>query len=208
MSSQPDPKRDAPGQAEPSNASGSPLSWDSLALPEGPLSELRSLVESLEMRELLRAQGFNPPPRVLLIAPRVLGNDIVRLLARETGHSLIVADVSDVRAAALNQDEAGGRLAAQKVAELFVRARASAPSILLFGDIEQIAAQYETSLFNDGTTRTITQFLVEMENHREMNREVLLVAATSRPELVSPVIHNHIALHVEIPAPAQPAPQV
>ena len=163
--------------------------WDSLRLPEGTLDELRTVARAV------REGGPQWAPRNLfLFGPQASNKtEVVRQLARETRRPLIVADVADLLS---SEDQA-----AKKVADLFTHARNRTPCILFFDDVEVFTPRRGTGLYREFSSEIIVQFLTEIENNREINRDALLVVATSQPELVEDSIHTHIARHIEIPLP-------
>jgi hypothetical protein len=160
--------------------------WDSLALPPETVDELRMIGKMLREKEPLA------PRNLLLFGPRESDKtEVVRQLARATLRPLIVADVADVMSASVGQ-------AGQKVADLFKHARNRTPCIVFFDDVEVLASGRGTALSREVTGEVVSQLLLEIEINREANRDVLLVAATSRPEVVDFAIRSHITRHIEI----------
>jgi hypothetical protein len=189
-------------QRTPSDSS---LTWESLALPERPLTLLQGLVKAWGEREKLRALNIQVPSCLLLIGPPTLCQGIVCLLSAELALPLIIPEVRD-----LLLDEAcegkspvvqlGRAHAERKLAELFARARAGAPSILFFDPIEDFGPKRGTPLNKPGSDGIVTRFLVEIEVNREINRDLLLLASTSNPDLMDSALFSHINQHVEIPS--------
>jgi ATPase family associated with various cellular activities (AAA) len=156
--------------------------WVALALPQDTVNQLRI------MAKMLREGDPLAPRNLLLFGPQESNKtEVVRQFARETIRALIVADASDVVSAFIGQ-------VTQSVAHLFAHARARTPCILFFNDVE---------MFADATNEVVLQLLTEIEINREINRDVFLVAATARPEVVDAAIRSHIARHIEIPVPGQ-----
>jgi transitional endoplasmic reticulum ATPase len=170
--------------------------WDALALPQDTVNQLRI------MAKMLREGDPLAPCNLLLFGPQESNKtEVVRQFARETARALIVADVSDVMSAFIGQ-------ATQTVAHLFAHARASAPCVLFFNDVEMFAAERGTPLSRGATDEVVLQLLTEIEINREINRNVFLVVATARPEVVDAAIRSHIACHIEIPVPGPGGPSV
>ncbi len=139
--------------------------------------------------------GLRPPRGVLLHGAPGTGKTLVaRALAHESGAAFIA-----VRAAEMLTEWQGGSEAALRKA--FVRARAAAPCILFFDEIDAIAGRRGSG---EGATieRMVTQFLVEMDGVSDPPGMVVL-AATNRLERIDPALlrPGRFDLVLEMPLP-------
>jgi len=104
----------------------------------------------------------------------------------------------------------------QKLAQLFQKARASAPSMLIFDQMELVAPAREGMQGEDGERRDqareadayeriLTVLLIEMDGiMAEQEREqVYIVATSSRPDLIDPALlrPGRLDLHIHLPPP-------
>jgi transitional endoplasmic reticulum ATPase len=195
MGSEPIPKSSIVNQAEASGLRDPSAAWDALAIPQEPLERLRSLVRMFTTREYLRGTSYGSPSASLQAAAPIV-DEVARVFAHETGCTLLTADVSSIASAPTDQE------AVRQVAEMFARARAGAPSILLFQPIDQIAEGFQSpGAISRRSREVVTQFLVEIGINREINRNVLLVVAAAQLDRVEPSILYRMAIHIVIPAP-------
>ena len=72
---------------------------------------------------------------------------------------------------------------------MFSRARAAAPSIIFFDEIDALAVQRKSEGGSSVADRVLAQLLTEMDGVETLN-DVLIVAATNRPDLIDKVEYN------------------
>ncbi len=89
------------------------------------------------------------------------------------------------------------------IREVFRRAKQSAPCILFFDEIDALLPR-RISSENDGnlSSRIVSQFLSEMDDI--LQRQVLLLAATNRPDLLDPAVtrSGRFDMKLKIPKPS------
>jgi transitional endoplasmic reticulum ATPase len=74
------------------------------------------------------------------------------------------------------------------VRETFRRAKQAAPSIIFFDEIDAIAPQRGEGLGDSNVTeRVISQLLTELDGLEEL-RNVVVIAATNRPDIIDPAL--------------------
>jgi transitional endoplasmic reticulum ATPase len=74
------------------------------------------------------------------------------------------------------------------VREVFRKARQSSPCIIFFDEIDSVAPVRGSSAGDSNVTeRVISQFLTEMDGLEEL-RNVIIIAATNRPDIVDPAL--------------------
>ena len=142
--------------------------------------------------------GARPPRGVLLTGLPGCGKTLIaRSIGRASKSSFF--DIAGVEIIAKEVGESEKRLHS-----VFERARAAAPSIVLFDDIDAIAPKrtFGTTLSEAGD-RLLTTLLVEMDGLRGKDDGVVVIATTSRlssidPALTRPGRFDHI---IEIPLP-------
>ncbi|MHA1186166.1 MAG: AAA family ATPase, partial [Candidatus Heimdallarchaeota archaeon] len=70
------------------------------------------------------------------------------------------------------------------VREIFRKAKMSAPTIVFFDEIDSLAPKRGSGFGDSGTTeRVISQLLTEIDG-LEMIKQVIIIAATNRPDIV------------------------
>ncbi len=78
---------------------------------------------------------------------------------------------------------------ASRVRDLFNQAKESAPAIIFVDEIDAVGRQRGAGLGggNDEREQTLNQLLVEMDGF-EANTQVILIAATNRPDVLDPAL--------------------
>jgi AAA family ATPase len=100
---------------------------------------------------------------------------IARALATESGLNFIAVKGPELFSKWVGDSE-------RAVRQVFQRARQAAPSIVFFDEIDALAVQRK----NEGSSvadRVLAQLLTEMDGV-EMLKDVLIVAATNRPDMI------------------------
>ena len=72
------------------------------------------------------------------------------------------------------------------VRQVFTRARAAAPTIIFFDEMDALAVQRKKEGGSSVADRVLAQLLTEMDGVESL-RDVLVVAATNRPDMIDKV---------------------
>ncbi|BCO37930.1 ATPase [Mycobacterium heckeshornense] len=125
--------------------------------------------------------GVEPPRGVLLYGPPGCGKTfLVRALA-STGQLSVHA----VKGSELMDKWVGA--SEKAVRELFRRARDSAPSLVFLDEIDALAPRRGQSLDTGVTDRVVAALLTELDGIDPL-RDVVVLGATNRPELIDPAL--------------------
>ena len=125
--------------------------------------------------------GIEPPRGVLLYGPPGCGKTfIVRALASSGRLS-----VHAVKGAELMDKWVGS--SERAVRELFQRARDSAPSLVFLDEMDALAPRRGQSFDSGVTDRVVAALLTELDGINPL-RDVVVVGATNRPDLIDPAL--------------------
>ncbi|MFD6452259.1 AAA family ATPase [Nocardia sp. NPDC060220] len=144
--------------------------------------------------------GIQPPRGVLLYGPPGCGKTfLVRALAG-TGQLSVHA----VKGAELMDKWVGS--SERAVRELFQRARDSAPSLIFLDEVDALAPRRGQSSDSGVSDRVVAALLTELDGVEPL-RDVVVVGATNRPELIDPALLRPGRLDrlVFVPPPDGPA---
>ena len=88
------------------------------------------------------------------------------------------------------------------VRKVFERARQVAPCIIFFDEIDSIAPRRGTDIGSQVTERVVNSILAEMDGLEDLH-DVVILAATNRPDLIDPALMRpgRIDKIVKVPAP-------
>jgi len=145
--------------------------------------ELREIKDFLASPDKYKAIGAKIPKGVLLYGPPGTGKT---LLARAVAGEAKVPFYSISGSEFVEMFVGVG---ASRVRDLFAQAKQNAPSIVFVDEIDAVGRQRGAGLGggNDEREQTLNQLLVEMDGF-EANGQVILIAATNRPDVLDPAL--------------------
>jgi len=152
----------------------------------GGLTEAQTELREAVMLPLLHPglcalYGIRPARGILLYGPPGCGKTLLaRACAAESRAEFIEINGPEVLNPYFGQSEAAIR-------ELFVRARANAPSILYFDEIDAIASKRHGGPTGDLTSRLVAQLLTEMDGFEPL-AGVVILASTNRLRAIDPAL--------------------
>jgi cell division protease FtsH len=159
--------------------------FDDVAGAEGAKVELREIIEFLKEPSRTRGLGGKPPRGVLLVGPPGTGKT---LLARATAGE---AEVPFFSITGSDFMEMFVGVGASRVRSLFQDARKAGPSIVFIDELDSIGRQRGAGLGggHDEREQTLNQLLSEMDGF-EPNDDVIVLAATNRPDILDPALQR------------------
>jgi cell division protease FtsH len=147
------------------------------------VEELQEIKEFLESPQKFRAIGAKIPKGVLLYGPPGTGKTLLaRAVAGEAGVPFFTISGSDFV-------EMFVGVGASRVRDLFEQAKTAAPAIIFVDEIDAVGRHRGAGLGggHDEREQTLNQLLVEMDGF-DLNKGVILVAATNRPDILDPAL--------------------
>ena len=146
-------------------------------------TDLQEVVEFLKYPEKFNSLGARIPRGVLLVGPPGTGKTLLaRAVAGEAGVPFFSISGSDFV-------EMFVGVGASRVRDLFEQAKASSPAIVFIDEIDAVGRQRGAGLGggHDEREQTLNQLLVEMDGF-EAKDNVILIAATNRPDILDPAL--------------------
>ncbi|KAM4732079.1 ATPase family gene 2 protein homolog A [Anableps anableps] len=141
--------------------------------------KLKQAVEwPLRHPEAFTRMGIQPPKGVLLYGPPGCSKTMIaKALANESGLNFLAIKGPELLSKYVGESE-------RAVREVFRKARAVAPSIVFFDEIDALASERGSSAGSGGVSdRVLAQLLTEMDGIEQL-RDVTVLAATNRPDMI------------------------
>ena len=171
--------------------------WDDVGGLEEAKSTLKQIIEwPLQYADLFERADTSPPKGVLLTGPSGTGKTLLaKAVAHECGVNFISIKGPELLSKWVGDSEA-------RIRDVFKIARLSSPCIIFFDELEAIAGRRGGGTDGNVTERVISQLLTEMDGIEEL-RGVVILAATSRPDLLDPSLlrAGRFEVRLELPIP-------
>ena len=158
------------------------VNWEDV----GALGELRgemqmAIVQPILTPERFEALGLKPSCGVLLHGPPGCGKTLLaKAIANESGASFISVKGPELLNKFVGESE-------RAVRALFARGRASAPCVVFFDELDALVPRRGGDSSSQASERVVNQMLTEMDG-LDGNRQVFVVAATNRPDMIDPAM--------------------
>jgi transitional endoplasmic reticulum ATPase len=156
--------------------------WTDIGGLESVKQELIEAVEwPIKYPEAFETIGTRPPKGVLMFGPPGTGKTLLaKAVATESEANFISIKGPELLSKFVGESE-------RIVRETFRKARQAAPAIIFFDEIDSIVPARGSSFDSGVTERVVSQILTELDGLEEL-KNVVVVAATNRPELVDPAM--------------------
>ena len=175
--------------------------WDDIGGLEEATQQLREVIEwPLKYPEIYSHLNSKPPNGILLFGPPGTGKTLLaKALAHETEVNFISVKGPEFLSKWVGESE-------KAVRETFRKARAAAPCIIFFDEIDAIAGIRGRSAGSQVTEQVVSQLLTEMDGLEGL-KDVILLAATNRPDMLDPALlrSGRFGRHIEILLPDKDA---
>ncbi len=149
--------------------------------------------------ERFTSMGIDPPRGILLYGPPGTGKTfVIRALAHESGAAFFPVKGAELLDKFVGESERGVR-------EVFARARAAAPSILFFDELDALAPVRGKST-TSVTDSVVAALLTEMDGVTARG-DVSVIGATNRIDLIDPALlrSGRFEVHIELGLPREEA---
>ena len=159
------------------------VTFSDVAGADEAVEELREIQEFLSEPAKFQAVGAKIPKGVLLYGPPGTGKTLLaRAVAGEAGVPFYSISGSDFV-------EMFVGVGASRVRDLFAQAKESAPAIIFVDEIDAVGRHRGAGMGggHDEREQTLNQLLVEMDGF-DVKANVILIAATNRPDILDPAL--------------------
>jgi transitional endoplasmic reticulum ATPase len=157
--------------------------WDDIGGLEEAKQELKEAVEwPLKTPEIFKRLGIKPPKGILIYGPPGCGKTLLaRGVATESEANFITIKGPEVFSKWVGESE-------KAIREVFRKARMAAPAVIFFDEIDSLSPRRGAGFSDSGVTeRVISQLLTEMDGLITLE-DIVVIAATNRPDLVDPAV--------------------
>ena len=159
------------------------VNWEDVGGLEEEIQELKESVEwPLKSPEIFGMMGIKSPKGILLFGPPGCGKTLLaKAVATESEANFISLKGPEIFSKWVGESE-------KAIREVFRKARTAAPSIVFFDELDAVAPRRGEGYADTGATeRVISQLLTEMDGIQSL-QNVLVLAATNRPDILDPAI--------------------
>lgn len=173
------------------------VTFNDVAGADEAVEELHEIKEFLQEPQKFQAVGAKIPKGVLLYGPPGTGKTLLaRAVAGEAGVPFYSISGSDFV-------EMFVGVGASRVRDLFEQAKANSPAIIFVDEIDAVGRHRGAGIGggNDEREQTLNQLLVEMDGF-DVKTNVILIAATNRPDVLDPALLRPGRFDRQIPVEA------
>ena len=160
------------------------------------IQRVRELVElPLRHPELFKRLGIDPPKGILLYGPPGTGKTLLaKAVANEAEAYFIAINGPEIMSKFYGESE-------QRLREIFEQAKKNAPAIIFIDEIDAIAPKRD-EVMGEVERRVVAQLLALMDG-LESRGDVIVIAATNRPNALDPALRRpgRFDREIEIPLP-------
>ncbi|MCY0850374.1 AAA family ATPase [Sulfuracidifex metallicus] len=152
--------------------------WEDVVGLEDVKLELKEVVEwPLKNRDLYDYMKAEIPSGILLYGPPGTGKTLLaRAVSHESGANFIAVNGPELLNMWVGESE-------RAIREVFKKARQYSPTVVFFDEIDSLATARGTDP-NRVTERIVSQLLTEMDGISKRDEQVVVIAATNRPDIL------------------------
>jgi transitional endoplasmic reticulum ATPase len=178
------------------------VTWENVGGLEGTKERLREAIQwPLEYPEVFAQMDVQAAKGVLMYGPPGTGKTLLaKAIANESQSNFISIKGPELLNKYVGESEKGVR-------EIFEKARANAPTVVFFDEIDSIAGERGRQSGDSGVgERVVSQLLTELDGLEDLE-DVVVIATTNRPDLIDPALlrPGRLDRHIHVPVPDEGA---
>uniref|UniRef100_A0A8C7I6W4 Nuclear VCP like n=1 Tax=Oncorhynchus kisutch TaxID=8019 RepID=A0A8C7I6W4_ONCKI len=183
------------------------VTWEDVGALHDIREELTmAILAPVRSPEQFKALGLSAPAGVLLAGPPGCGKTLLaKAVANESGLNFISVKGPELLNMYVGESE-------RAVRQVFQRGRNSAPCVIFFDEIDALCPRrsgheghHLSEMESGASVRVVNQLLTEMDG-LETRRQVFIMAATNRPDIIDPAVLRpgrlDKTLYVGLPPPS------
>ncbi len=174
------------------------VTWEDVGGLEDTKERLRETIQwPLEYPEVFEQMDMQAAKGVLMYGPPGTGKTLLaKAIANESQSNFISIKGPELLNKYVGESEKGVR-------EVFEKARANAPTVVFFDEIDSIAGERGQHSGDSGVgERVVSQLLTELDGLEDLE-DVVVIATTNRPDLIDQALirPGRLDRHVHVPVP-------
>ncbi|KAF7373881.1 Valosin-containing protein [Mycena sanguinolenta] len=148
------------------------------------MAQIREIVDlPVRLPQLFKSIGINAPRGILMVGPPGTGKTLMaRAVANETGAFFFLINGPEIMSKMVGESEANLRKA-------FEEAEKNSPAIIFIDEIDSIAPKRDITN-GDVERRVVSQLLALMDGVTARSGDVIVMAATNRPNVIDPALRR------------------
>ncbi|KAF9483197.1 ribosome biogenesis ATPase RIX7 [Pholiota conissans] len=176
------------------------VTWADIGALHSTREELHmAIVQPIKRPELFSAVGIEAPCGVLLWGPPGCGKTLLaKAVANESRANFISVKGPELLNKYVGESE-------RAVRQVFSRARASAPCVIFFDELDALVPRRDDNL-SESSARVVNTLLTELDG-LDARKSVYVIAATNRPDMIDPAMVRpgrlDKLLYVDLPTPSE-----
>mmetsp|Transcript_35395 Transcript_35395/g.56571 ORF Transcript_35395/g.56571 Transcript_35395/m.56571 type:complete len:282 (-) Transcript_35395:4106-4951(-) len=140
-----------------------------------------AITEPIKNPKLFSSMGLSVPAGVLLYGPPGCGKTMLaKAIANSSGSNFISIKGPELLNKFVGESE-------RAVRQVFARARTSSPCVVFFDELDSLCPRRGSDGSNGVSERVVNQLLTEMDGLEE-RKNVFVIAATNRPDIIDPAM--------------------
>ncbi len=158
------------------------VTWNDIGDLEEAKRDLKEAVElPIKNPEVFERMGLRPSKGILFFGPPGTGKTLLaKAVANESQANFITVKGPEVMSKWVGESE-------KAIREIFKKARQSAPTVVFFDEIDSIAPRRGMYASSGVTDRIVNQLLTSMDGMESM-KNVIILAATNRIDIIDPAL--------------------
>ncbi len=158
------------------------VKWEDVGGLEKVKEQLKEAVEwPLKYPKSFSRIGITPPKGILLMGPPGCGKTLLaKAVANESEANFISVKGPEIFSKWVGESE-------KAIREIFRRARQASPCIIFFDEIDSLTPRRGFNESNQVSEKVVAQLLTEMDGLENLS-DVIIIAATNRPDMIDPAL--------------------